>query len=322
MTTYISRRVIQGFLVMLGVTFICFVIFRFTGDPAIIIAGQDATPAQVEEVRQAYGLDKPFYIQYVLWLSHAARGDFGRSFISKVPALGLILERLPATAELAMTAVLLALSLGVFLGVVVSIRPRSWLSRLIMMSSLAGISTPTFLIGTLLIMVFAVELGILPPFGRGETVLLFNYWPTSFLTLSGLTHLVLPALTLVGYQLAVLLRLTRAGMREVLGEEYIKTAWAKGLSRKRVVFKHALRNVLIPVVTMSGLMLGEILVFSIVTETIYQWPGMGNLLLTSIYEYDQPVIVTYIMLASFIILTINVGVDILYALLNPKIRYD
>ena len=156
MTTYILRRVIQGLLVMLGVTFICFVIFRFTGDPSVIIAGQDATPAQVEEVRQAYGLDKPFYIQYVLWLSHAARGDFGRSFISRVPALGLILERLPATVELATTAVLLALSLGVFLGVIVSIRPRRWLSRLIMMSSLAGISTPTFLIGTLLIMVFAV----------------------------------------------------------------------------------------------------------------------------------------------------------------------
>jgi ABC-type dipeptide/oligopeptide/nickel transport system permease component len=322
MTTYILRRVIQGFLVMLGVTFICFVIFHFTGDPAVIIAGQDATPAQVEEVRQAYGLDKPFYVQYLLWLSHAARFEFGRSFISKVPALGLILERLPATVELATTAVLLALSLGIFLGVVVSIRPRSLLSRLIMMGSLAGISTPTFLIGTILIMVFAVELGALPPFGRGDTVLIGNYWATSFLTLSGLTHLILPVLTLVGYQLAVLLRLTRAGMREVLGEEYIKTAWAKGLSPRRVVFKHALRNVLIPVVTMSGLMLGEILVFSIVTETIYQWPGMGNLLLTSIYEYDQPVIVTYIMLASIIILSINVGVDILYAFLNPKIRYD
>jgi ABC-type dipeptide/oligopeptide/nickel transport system permease component len=178
------------------------------------------------------------------------------------------------------------------------------------------------LIGTLMIMVFAVQLGVLPPFGRGETVLLFQHWPTSFLTLSGLTHLVLPTLTLMSYQLAVLLRLTRAGMREVLSEEYIKTAWAKGLSRKRVVFKHALRNVLIPVVTMSGLMLGEILVFSIVTETIFQWPGMGNLLLTSIYESDQPVIVTYIMVASLIILTINVGVDILYAFLNPKIRYD
>ena len=322
MTTYILRRVIQGLLVMLGVTFICFVIFRFTGDPAIIIAGQDATPAQVEEVRQAYGLDKPFYVQYLLWLSHAVRFEFGRSFISKVPALNLILERLPATVELALTAVFLALSLGICLGVAVSIRPRSLLSRLIMMGSLAGISTPTFLIGTILIMVFAVEFGVLPPFGRGDTVLIGNYWATNFLTLSGLTHLILPVLTLVGYQLAVLLRLTRAGMREVLGEEYIKTAWAKGLSPQRVVFKHALRNVLIPVVTMSGLMLGEILVFSIVTETIYQWPGMGNLLLTSIYEYDQPVIVTYIMLASIIILSINVGVDILYAFLNPKIRYD
>ena len=307
---------------MLAVTFICFVIFHFTGDPSIIIAGQDATPAQVQEVRQAYGLDQPFYVQYVLWLAHAGQGDFGRSFVSKVPALGLILERLPATAELALTAVVLALGLGVFLGVVVSIRPRSWPSRLIMMGSLGGISTPTFLIGTLMIMVFAVQLEVLPPFGRGETVLLFKHWPTSFLTLSGLTHLVLPTLTLMSYQLAVLLRLTRAGMREVLSEEYIKTAWAKGLSRRRVVFKHALRNVLIPVVTMSGLMLGEILVFSIVTETIFQWPGMGNLLLTSIYESDQPVIVTYIMVASLIILTINVGVDILYAFLNPKIRYD
>lgn len=322
MTTYIFRRVLQGFWVMLAVTFICFVIFHFTGDPSIIIAGQDATPAQVQEVRQAYGLDQPFYIQYFLWLWHAAQGDFGRSFVSKVPALGLILERLPATAELALTAVVLALGLGVFLGVVVSIRPRSWPSRLVMMGSLGGISTPTFLIGTLMIMVFAVQLGVLPPFGRGETVLLFNRWPTSFLTVSGLTHLVLPTLTLMSYQLAVLLRLTRAGMREVLSEEYIKTAWAKGLSRRRVVFKHALRNVLIPVVTMSGLMLGEILVFSIVTETIFQWPGMGNLLLTSIYESDQPVIVTYIMVASLIILTINVGVDILYAFLNPKIRYD
>jgi peptide/nickel transport system permease protein len=321
MATYIFRRVLQGLLVMLGVTFICFVIFRFSGDPSVLIAGQDATPAQVQEVRQAYGLDKPFYVQYALWLSHAARGDFGRSFISKVPALGLILERLPATMELAVTAVLLALSVGVVLGVIVSIRPRSWLSRIVMMGSLAGISTPTFLIGTLLIMVFSVQLDLLPPFGRGDTVLLFNYWPTGFLTLSGLTHLILPVLTLVGYQLAVLLRLTRAGMREVLGEDYIRTAWAKGLSRNRVIFKHALRNVLIPVVTMSGLMLGEILVFSIVTETIYQWPGMGNLLLISIYESDQPVIVTYILLASIIILAINIAVDILYALLNPKIRY-
>jgi ABC-type dipeptide/oligopeptide/nickel transport system permease component len=232
------------------------------------------------------------------------------------------LERVPATAELALTAALVALGLGIVLGVLVSLRPRSWPSRLIMAGSLAGISTPTFLMGTLLIMLFAVQLGVLPPFGRGETVTLGGYWQTSFATRSGLNHLILPTLTLVGYQLAVLLRLTRAGMREVLNEDYIRTAWAKGLSANRVIFKHALRNVLIPVVTMSGLMLGELLVFSIVTETIYQWPGMGNLLLTSIYESDQPVIVTYIMLASIIILTVNILVDMLYAVLNPKIRYE
>ncbi len=322
MKRYIIRRLIQGILVMLAVTFVCFVIFRFTGDPAAIIAGQDATPKQVEEVRQAYGLDRPFSLQYLYWLAHAARGEFGKSFVSKVPALGLILERLPATVELALTAAVAGLGLGVVLGVAVSLRPTSWLSRLIMAGSLAGISTPTFLMGTLLIMLFAVQLGVLPPFGRGETVTLGGYWQTSFATWSGVTHLVLPALTLVGYQLAVLLRLTRAGMREVLNEEYIRTAWAKGLSTSRVVFKHALRNVLIPVVTMSGLMLGELLVFSIVTETIYQWPGMGNLLLTSIYESDQPVIVTYIMLASIIILGVNILVDMLYAVLNPKIRYE
>ena len=321
MSIYILRRLLQGVLVMLAVTFVCFVIFRFTGDPAAIIAGQDATPQQVEQVRQAYGLDRPFYLQYVFWVAHAAQGEFGKSFVSKVPALRLVLERLPATAELAVTAALTALGLGIVLGVLVSLRPRSWPSRLVMAGSLAGISTPTFLMGTLLIMVFAVQLGFLPPFGRGDTVTLVGYWQTSFATWSGLTHLVLPVVTLVGYQLAVLLRLTRAGMREVLNEDYIRTAWAKGLSANRVIFKHALRNVLIPVVTMSGLMLGELLVFSIVTETIFQWPGMGNLLLTSIYESDQPVIVTYIMLASVIILTVNISVDMLYAVLNPKIRY-
>jgi ABC-type dipeptide/oligopeptide/nickel transport system permease component len=321
MATYIVRRLLQGLAVMLAVTFICFVIFRFTGDPSVLIAGQDATPAQVQAVRQAYGLDQPFYVQYALWLAHAAQGDFGRSFVSKVPALTLVIERLPATVELAVTAVLLAMVAGVSLGVLVAVQPRAWFSRVVMAGSLAGISTPTFLIGTLLIMFFSVQLGLLPPFGRGETVTLFGHWSTSFLTVDGWAHLILPVLTLVGYQLAVLLRLTRAGMREVLGEEYIRTAWAKGLSRRRIVFKHALRNVLIPVVTMSGLSLGEILVFSIVTETIFQWPGMGNLLLISIYESDQPVIVTYIMLASLIILAINIGVDVLYALLNPKSRY-
>jgi len=211
--------------------------------------------------------------------------------------------------------------IGVGLGVLVSLKPKALHSRFVMAGSLGGISVPTFLTGILLIMVFAVYFGVLPPFGRGDTVQV-GFWRTGLLTLSGWKHLILPALTLAMYQLAVLLRLTRAGMREVLAEDYIKTAWSKGLAPSKVIFKHALRNVMIPVVTISGLQFGELIAFSIVTETIFQWPGIGNLLLKSIYETDQPVIVTYIMLAALIIITINMVVDILYAVLNPKIRYD
>ncbi len=321
MATYITRRLIQGVFVLLCVSLICFIIFRYTGDPVVTLAGVYSTLKDREEIRKAYGLDRPVIVQYGRFIAGAARGDFGNSYVTRVPALGLIMERVPATVELVVTSAILALVLGTGLGVLVSLRPYAAINRLIMAASLGGISIPTFLIGILLIMIFSVYLGILPPFGRGETVTI-GFWRTGFLTWSGIAHLILPALTLTGYQLAVLLRLTRAGMREVLTEEYIKTAWAKGLSPQRVIFKHALKNVLIPVVTMSGLMLGELLAFAVVTETIFQWPGMGNLLLKSIYESDQPVIVTYIMLASVIILSINIVVDIIYAFLNPRIRYD
>ncbi len=321
MATYITRRLIQGVIVLLCVSFICFIIFRYTGDPVVTLAGVYATLKDREEIRNAYGLDRPFFVQYVRFIAGAARGDFGNSYVTRVPVLGLIMERIPATVELVVTSAILALVLGIGLGVLVSLRPYAAINRFIMAASLGGISIPTFLIGILLIMIFSVYLGILPPFGRGETVSI-GFWRTGLLTWSGIAHLILPSLTLTGYQLAVLLRLTRAGMREVLTEEYIKTAWAKGLSPQRVIFKHALKNVLIPVVTMSGLMLGELLAFAVVTETIFQWPGMGNLLLKSIYESDQPVIVTYIMLASVIILSINIVVDIIYAFLNPRIRYD
>jgi len=320
MLTYIIRRLIQGVIVLLAVSFICFIIFRYTGDPVLTLAGRYATFQEREEVRRVFGLDKPFYVQYVRFIYNAAQGRFGKSYVSRVPALGLILERLPATVELATSAVFISFCLGVGLGVLVSLKPYAMRNRLVMAGSLCGISIPTFLTGILLIMIFAVYLGALPSFGRGETVNI-GYWRTGLLTWSGISHLILPAFTLGMYQLAVLLRLTRAGMREVLGEEYIKTAWSKGLPPRKVIFKHALRNALIPVVTMTGLQFGELIAFSIVTETIFQWPGMGNLLLTSIYETDQPVIVTYIMLAALIILTINIVVDILYAVLNPKIRY-
>jgi ABC-type dipeptide/oligopeptide/nickel transport system permease component len=312
---------IQGLVVLLVVSFLCFLIFRYTGDPVVTLGGVYVTDAQRQEIRESFGLDKSFYVQYVNFMAGVVKGNFGISYVSKVPALGLIMERVPASVELAVSAAVLALLLGVTFGVITALKPNAMRNRLIMALSLGGISIPTFLIGILLMMFFAVFLEILPPFGRGDTVTI-GFWRTGLLTWSGITSLILPCLTLTGYQLAVLLRLTRAGMREVLTEEFIKTAWAKGLSPYRVIFKHALKNVLIPVVTMSGLMLGELLAFAVVTETIFQWPGMGNLLLSSIYESDQPVIVTYIMLASVIILTINIVVDIIYAFLNPKIRYD
>lgn len=321
MATYIVRRLIQGIMVLLAVSFICFLLFRYTGDPVLMLAGKYATQQEREAVRIAYGLDRPFYIQYASFLGNALKGDFGKSYVSQVDALDMILERFPATFELALTAILFSFAVGVGLGIMVSLKPDGALSRLIMAGSLGGISIPTFLMGILWVMLFAVYLEWLPPFGRGETVQI-GPWRSGFFTLDGWAHLIMPALTLSGYQLAVLLRLTRAGMREVLSEEYIKTAWAKGLSPIKVIMKHALRNVLIPVVTIAGLSFGELIAYSIVTESIFQWPGMGNLLLTSIFETDQPIIVTYIMLAAFIILFINILVDLLYAYLNPRIRYD
>ena len=321
MFTYIARRLIQGFIVILVASMFCFIIFQYMGDPVLNMVGQYASFQEIKEVRQALGLDKPLYVQYGRFLWNAVHGNFGKSYVTRVPALGLILERFPATFELVTLAVFMAFVVGVSLGVMVALKPYAMRNRLIMAASLGGISIPTFLIGILLIMIFAVFLELLPAFGRGDTIQL-GFWRTGLLTASGVKHLILPAVTLAMYQLAVLLRLTRAGMREVMTEEYIKSAWAKGLSPRKVIFKHALRNVLIPVVTITGLQFGELIAFSIVTETIFQWPGMGNLLLTSIYEGDQPVIVTYIMLAALIIITANIVVDILYAIINPKIRYD
>ncbi len=321
MATYLIKRLLQGIVVLLAVSFVCFIMFRYTGDPVLMLAGKYATQQEQEQVRVSYGLDRPMYIQYVSFIGGALKGNFGKSYISSVDALDMILERMPATLELAFTAICISFILGVGLGVVVSVWPTGMISRAIMAGSIVGISIPTFLIGILMVMAFSVYLEVLPSFGRGETVQI-GFWRTGLLTVDGWKHIVLPAVTLSGYQLAVLLRLTRAGMREVLSEEYIKTAWAKGLSPFKVILKHALRNVLIPVVTIAGLSFGELVAFSIVTETIFQWPGMGNLLLTSIFETDQPVIVTYIMLAAVIILTINILVDLMYAFLNPKIRFE
>ena len=321
MISYIIRRLLQGIIVLLGVSFICFVIFQFVGDPTLALAGKYATQEQIEQVRKSLGLNKPFYVQYLIFIKNAAQGNFGNSYIQEMPALDLILAKFPATAELATMAIFIAGSLGISLGVLVSLNRESTLSRLVMAGSLFGISVPTFLIGTLLIMIFAVYLRWLPPMGRGETIKL-GFWKTGFLTASGWRHIILPSFTLGMYSLAVLIRLTRSEMVEILGKDYIKTAWAKGLSSRVVIFKHALRNGLIPVVTMMGMQFGQLIAFAIITETIFQWPGMGRLLLRSIYNNDRPIVVTYIMLAATVILTLNILVDITYAFLNPKIRYD
>jgi len=318
----IIRRLAQGVVIVLVVSFICFTIFQFFGDPVLTLAGRYATQKQQEEVRIKLGLDKPFYIQYSVFLKNALHGDFGLSYVTQTPVFGLILERLPASIELAIMAMIISLTLGITLGVLTSLNPNFLINRVIMAASLFGISLPTFLIGILFILIFAVLLGLLPPFGRGEVIKMVGNWRTGLLTLDGLQHLILPAFTLGVYQLAVLLRLTRGGMLEVLREDYIRTAWAKGLPARVVVFKHALRNALIPIVTIAGLQLGELIAFSIVTESIFQWPGAGNLLLTAVYETDHPVIVAYVMITSIIILCANLVVDILYRFINPKIRYD
>lgn len=322
MFAYIVRRVGQSLIVLLAVSLLCFIIFQFLGDPAITLAGRYATQEQQEEVRKALGLDKPIYTQYFNFIKNISHGDFGLSYVSQTPVLKVIFERLPASIELALCAMFLALTLGITLGVLASLNPKSPPSRLIMVGSLFGISLPTFLVGILLILVFAVFLRVLPPFGRGQVVRIIGTWRTGFLTLDGWRHLILPAFTLGMYQLAVLLRLTRGGMLEALREDYTRTAWAKGLPPRMVIFKHALRNVLIPVVTLAGLEMGELIAFSIVTESIFQWPGAGNLLLTAIYETDDPVIVAYVMITAMIVLTLNLLVDILYGFLNPKVSYD
>ncbi len=321
MAPYVVNRLLQGLIVLLIVAFISFVIFQYLGDPVLTLAGRYATQAQQQQVREMLGLDKPVWIQFAAFLGNAVHGNLGMSYVARVPALGLVLERLPASIELSVTAEIIAIVFGVSLGVLAAAYPRAMASKGVLIASLFGVSLPTFLVGILLILVLAVLLGWLPPFGRGDVVQLFPGWRTSFLTWDGLQHILLPALTLGMFQLALLFRLTRSGMLEALKADYIRTARAKGLGRRSVLFKHALRNVLIPVVTMVGLQFGQLIGFSIVTESIFQWPGAGNLLLTSIYESDFPVVTAYILTVALIVVFLNMLVDIAYALLDPRIRY-
>jgi peptide/nickel transport system permease protein len=321
MLAFILRRLLQAVIVMLTVAFIAFMLFQYVGDPVNSMLGQDATPEQRDALRADLGLDQPFPVQFARFIGNAVQGDFGLSLRQGRQVSALIAERLPATLELAVTAGVIALVVGIPLGVYAALRRGSFGSQVAMTVSLLGVSLPTFLIGILLILVFAVILNVLPSFGRGETVAIGN-WTTGLLTWDGILHLVLPALTLSIFQLALILRLVRAEMLEVLRTDYIKFARARGLPDRVVHFGHALKNTLVPVITITGLQLGGLIAFAIVTETVFQWPGMGLLFIQAVQFADIPVMAAYLCLIALIFVVINLAVDLLYFAVDPRLRIE
>jgi peptide/nickel transport system permease protein len=321
MLAFILRRLLQALIVMLTVAFIAFMLFQYVGDPVNSMLGQDATPEQRDALRADLGLDQPFPVQFVRFIGNAVQGDFGLSLRQGRQVSALIVERFPATIELALTAGVIALLVGIPLGVYAALKRGSFGSQVAMTVSLLGVSLPTFLIGILLILVFAVVLNVLPSFGRGETVA-FGSWTTGLLTVDGIKHLVLPALTLSIFQLALILRLVRAEMLEVLRADYIKFARARGLPDRVVHFGHALKNTLVPVITITGLQLGGLIAFAIVTETVFQWPGMGLLFIQAVQFADIPVMAAYLCLIALIFVVINLAVDLLYFAVDPRLRIE
>jgi peptide/nickel transport system permease protein len=321
MLAFIIRRIVQSVIVMLVVALVSFSLFRFVGDPISSMVGQEATLAEREALRDALGLNDPFPVQFANFIGRALQGNFGISYRLQQPVMELILSRLPATLELALISGFFAFVFGVTLGVYTALNRRGWLASGIMTVSLIGVSLPTFLIGVLLIWVFAVELQVLPSFGRGETVDL-GWWRTGLLTPSGRVSLVLPAITLGLYQLTLIMRLVRAEMLEVLRTDYIKFARARGLSNRAVNFGHALKNTMVPVITITGLQLGSIIAFAIITETVFQWPGVGALFIRSVQFVDVPVMAAYLMLIALVFVVINLIVDLLYYAVDPRLRVD
>ncbi len=321
MFAFIISRLLQAIPVLLVVGFIAYAMFAFVGDPVTIMLGQDTTEAQRAALVHQLGLDQPFLVQYAHFMWAALHGQFGISYRLARPVSDLIFERLPATVELSLTAAVLALLVGVPMGVYTAIRRDGLLARAFMIFSLVGVSLPTFLIGILLILVFAVLLGWLPSFGRGEVVR-FSHWSTGFLTISGWRSLVLPAITLGLFQMTLIMRLVRAEMLEVLRSDYIKFARARGLPERAINFGHALKNTLVPVITIVGLQIGGLLAFSIVTETVFQWPGIGLLLVQSIGVADIPVMSAYLLLVALLFVGINLIVDLLYYAVDPRLRVD
>ncbi len=319
MLSFILRRVLQSLLVLMVVGLVSFSMFRFIGDPIDSMLGQERTQADIVRLREQLGLDQPFVVQYLRFLRNAAQGNFGVSYRQGRPVAQILAERAPATLELAAVSAVLAATFGIGLGVFTAIRRNGVLAHVIMSGSLIGVSLPTFLIGILLIYVFGVELGWLPTFGRGQVVDL-GWWTTGFLTESGLKALILPSITLGLYQMTLIMRLVRSEMLEVLRQDYIRFARARGISERAINFRHALKNTLVPVITVTGLQLGAIIAFAIITETVFQWPGVGLLFINAVQFVDIPVMAAYLMLISVMFVVINLVVDLLYFAVDPRLR--
>ncbi|SFB85357.1 peptide/nickel transport system permease protein [Polaromonas sp. OV174] len=319
MLRFLSTRLWNGLLVMIGVSFISFLLFSYIGDPVNNLLGETATLAQKEALRAALGLDQSLIVRFFNYLGLAVRGEFGISYRNLEPVGQLLMSRVPATLELSLCAAVLALGLGIPMGVYAGIKRNSWLAHTMQVVSLIGISVPSFLTGIILILIFSVELNWLPAFGRGDVVHLGS-WSTGFLTASGWKSLVMPSITLALFQLTLFMRLVRSEMMEVLRTDYIKFARARGVADRSIYFRHALKNTLIPVITVAGLQLGSLIAFSIITETVFQWPGMGLLIIQAITFGDIPVIAAYLMLIALLFVIINAIVDLLYFQVDPRVR--
>ncbi len=318
MIKYIFKRFYHMILVLFIVSIIVFFVMSFTGDPVLMLVPLDATQAQIDAARIELGLDQPLLVQYGIFLKNLLRGDLGNSYAFKQSAIKLIIERMPATFELVVFSIIISIFLAIPLGVYAGAYPKKRSSKAIMLTSLLGISLPNFWVGMMLIFIFAVQLQVMPSFGRGDIIEIVGL-RLSILTKDGLKHLILPAVMLSIQSMAVLLRLTRAGMMEVMKQDFIKFARAKGALTRTILFKHALKNVLIPVITVFGIQIGKIIAFATVTETIFAWPGMGKLLIDSINRSDRPVIVAYLLVVSFIFVCLNFFVDLMYTFIDPRI---
>lgn len=322
MLNFILKRLVQSMIVMLVVALISFFLFNFVGDPISNMVGQETTTKDMEELRERLGLNDPYVVQFARFVGNAVQGDFGISYRMQRPVDEIVAERMPATLELVFVSALIAIGLGVAGGLFTGLKKKHWFSKLILTGSLIGVSLPTFVIGILLIYVFAVQLNLLPSFGRGEVVRLSSGWTTGLLTASGWEAIILPSITLALYQMTLILRIIRSELLEVMRTDFIKFARARGLKRRDINFGHALKNTLIPVITVAGLQIGSLIAFSIITETVFQWPGMGSLFIQAVQFADVPVMSAYLVLVAFFFVMTNLIVDLLYFVVDPRLRVE